>query len=227
MPLKSYSAAKLVGGGLCSTGFQSSSAVYCLRSVESLGLNHYGHSVTKMECIRILRVKFKLRNTFYDQKGPHKFTWSNTQGHRSTIDYILTNEEFHPSQIMDIRALTSPDIGSEHNMVLRKLRNIITPRKQLEHDKNKHPGGCEGSAWDENNWKRHKVQIDTKVYRGGKSFSEGKKRCIFEIQKYEDSDRTQKIRGSTEQSEQTNRGDNERKFSKDMENDMYGSQRRI
>ncbi|KAL3267452.1 hypothetical protein HHI36_011576 [Cryptolaemus montrouzieri] len=33
------------------------------------------------------------------------------------------------------------------------------------------------------------------VYGGGKSFSKGKKRSIFEIHKYEDTDRTQKIRG--------------------------------
>ncbi|KAL3284538.1 hypothetical protein HHI36_018696 [Cryptolaemus montrouzieri] len=58
------------------------------------------------------------------------------------------------------------------------------------------------------------------VYRGGKRFSKGKKRSIFEIQKYEDSDRTQKIRGGTEQSEQTNQGDKERTLEKISEENM-------
>ncbi|KAL3267774.1 hypothetical protein HHI36_006901, partial [Cryptolaemus montrouzieri] len=83
-------------------------------------------------------------------------------------------------------------------------------RLKLEHDKNKHSGGCKGSAWDANSWKRQKAQIDTMVYREVKASAKEKKRSIFEIQKYEDSDRIQKIREGTEQSEETNQGDKER-----------------
>jgi hypothetical protein len=45
--------------------------------------------------------------------------------YRSTIDYILTNKNIHPSQILDVSSITTADIGSDHRMVLGKLKTEI------------------------------------------------------------------------------------------------------
>jgi hypothetical protein len=34
-----------------------------------------------------------INNTFFDHKPQHKYTWENTRGYRSTIDYTLTNKK--------------------------------------------------------------------------------------------------------------------------------------
>ena len=38
------------------------------------------------------------------------------------IDYNITNRNIQPSQIMDVRAFTTPDIGSDHRLVAAKFR---------------------------------------------------------------------------------------------------------
>jgi len=46
------------------------------------------------------------------------------------IDYIITNRKIHPSQILDVRALRTPDIGSDHRMVVAKFRVSAQPKKK-------------------------------------------------------------------------------------------------
>ena len=46
------------------------------------------------------------------------------------IDYIITNRNIHPSQILDIRAFRTPDIGSDHRMVVAKFRVSAQPKKK-------------------------------------------------------------------------------------------------
>lgn len=70
-----------------------------------------------------------VNNTFFDHKTQPKYTFENIQGRRSMIDYSLTNREFNPSQIIDVRALDTPDIGSYHKMVMCKIKLILGKRK--------------------------------------------------------------------------------------------------
>jgi len=64
----------------------------------------------------------RINNTFFNHKRNHKITWSDSRGWHSTIDYIITNRNIHPSQILDVRAFRAPDIGSDHRMVIAKFR---------------------------------------------------------------------------------------------------------
>lgn len=49
------------------------------------------------------------------------------------IDHVITNRSIHPKQILDVRALTSTDVGSDHRLILCKYRSynrlIIKKRK--------------------------------------------------------------------------------------------------
>lgn len=69
--------------------------------------------------------ELRINNTFFKHKEQHKYTFQNTRGDRSMIDYILTNRKIHCTQILDIRCLCSANIGSDHNLVLGKIRMAI------------------------------------------------------------------------------------------------------
>jgi hypothetical protein len=47
----------------------------------------------------------------------------------NNIDYIVTNRNVHPTQIIDIRSQTSTDVGSDHSLVLCKMRMKIRRNK--------------------------------------------------------------------------------------------------
>jgi len=72
----------------------------------------------------------RINNTFLNHKRNHKITWSDSRGRQSMIDYIITNRNIHPSQILDVRALRTPDIGSDHRMVVAKFRVSAQPKKK-------------------------------------------------------------------------------------------------
>lgn len=38
------------------------------------------------------------------------------------IDYIILNRALHPSQIIDVRSLTTANIASDHQLVIGKIR---------------------------------------------------------------------------------------------------------
>lgn len=81
-------------------------------------LNDNGMLLTQFCSDNALRIN----NTFFEHKMQSKMTWRNTRGSESVIDYIVSNRSIHPSQILDVRSLNSADIGSDHSLVLCKLR---------------------------------------------------------------------------------------------------------
>lgn len=44
------------------------------------------------------------------------------RGLKSTLDYIVTNRNTHPSTIVDVKTLNSADVGSGHRLLLCKLK---------------------------------------------------------------------------------------------------------
>jgi len=48
------------------------------------------------------------------------------------IDYIITNSNVHPSRILDVKTLNSSNTGTNHNLVLMKMRGTIQRRKKIE-----------------------------------------------------------------------------------------------
>ena len=76
--------------------------------------------------------ELRINNTFFDHKDQHKFTFTNTRGFKSIIDYIVTSRHLHPSQILDIRTLNSADVGSDHSLLLGKINLKLTSQKNRE-----------------------------------------------------------------------------------------------
>ncbi|KAH1006887.1 hypothetical protein HUJ05_007578 [Dendroctonus ponderosae] len=66
--------------------------------------------------------ELRINNTFFQHKPQHKFTFENTRGQKSIIDYIITNRNIHPSQVLDVRALSSANAVTNHNLVMAKIR---------------------------------------------------------------------------------------------------------
>lgn len=74
--------------------------------------------------------ELRINNTFFDHKPQQKITWSNTRGQTSMIDFIITNRTVHPSQILDVRSLTSANVGSDHLLILGRFRLAIQRKKK-------------------------------------------------------------------------------------------------
>ena len=68
------------------------------------------------------RNNFRINNTFFDHDFKYKYTFLGSQGQKSTIDYIITNRQFKPHEILDVRTLNSANVGSDHALVLCKIR---------------------------------------------------------------------------------------------------------
>lgn len=66
--------------------------------------------------------ELRINNTFFDHKEQHKYTFHNTRGQKSMIDFVITNRRVHPSQILDVRTLTSANVGTQHGLVLCEYR---------------------------------------------------------------------------------------------------------
>ncbi|XP_050516391.1 uncharacterized protein LOC126891253 [Diabrotica virgifera virgifera] len=70
-------------------------------------------------------------NTYFDHPIQHKITWSDTRGRNSMIDYIITNRQIHSRDIIDVRTLSSANVGSDHGLVLGKINiEFNTQRKR-------------------------------------------------------------------------------------------------
>ena len=76
--------------------------------------------------------ELRINNTFYQHKTQYKITWQNTRGQHSTIDYIVSNRKIHPSQIEDVRSLNPTDIGSDHSLVLCKMRLLLQKNRKKD-----------------------------------------------------------------------------------------------
>lgn len=73
--------------------------------------------------------ELRINNTYFNNKNQQKYTWLNTQGQKSTIDYIVSNK-YPPQTNTWHKMLNSSDIGSDHSLVLTKLRlELNTPTK--------------------------------------------------------------------------------------------------
>lgn len=78
---------------------------------------------------------------FYARKDKHKYTWESPDGRtKNMIDYIIVNKKWK-SSILSCRSFTSADIGSDHQLVMAKIRLRLkknqTPRtlKRLDIEK--------------------------------------------------------------------------------------------
>ncbi|XP_045466785.1 craniofacial development protein 2-like [Harmonia axyridis] len=69
--------------------------------------------------------ELRVNNTFFPHKSQHKFTFENSRGQKSVIDYVITNKNIHPSKILDVRVLSPADTITGHNLVLAKIRNEV------------------------------------------------------------------------------------------------------
>ncbi|XP_044751629.1 craniofacial development protein 2-like [Coccinella septempunctata] len=67
------------------------------------------------------RNEMRINNSYFPHRDQHKYTFCNTRGQKSTIDYIITNRSFTPDEIQDVRVLTSANTGTYHNLVLGKF----------------------------------------------------------------------------------------------------------
>lgn len=72
----------------------------------------------------------RINNTFFAHDFKYKYTFTNAQGQQSMIDYVITSRQFKPTEILDVRTLNSANIGSDHALVLCKIRLNITFRKR-------------------------------------------------------------------------------------------------
>ncbi|XP_055384192.1 uncharacterized protein LOC129613898 [Condylostylus longicornis] len=69
--------------------------------------------------------ELRINNTFFDHKLQHKYTFVDSRGRKSIIDYIITNINVHPAKIMDVRVLSSANVGTDLNLVLMKLNSKL------------------------------------------------------------------------------------------------------
>lgn len=80
----------------------------------------------------------RINNTFFEHDMKYKYTWQNTRGQQSVIDYIITNRSITPQTILDVRTLNAANIGSDHKLLLCKLRlSIPASTKPKPHRMNK------------------------------------------------------------------------------------------
>ncbi|KAK9881036.1 hypothetical protein WA026_014379 [Henosepilachna vigintioctopunctata] len=64
----------------------------------------------------------RINNTFYNHKDIYKYTFFNSRKQTSMVDYIVTNRNILPSQILDVRTLNSANVGTDHKLLLGKIR---------------------------------------------------------------------------------------------------------
>ena len=63
-----------------------------------------------------------IMNTTFQHKDIHKFTWdSKGRGLRSIIDYFIVRRTLRPG-VVDVRVVRGVELGSDHHLVLMKVR---------------------------------------------------------------------------------------------------------
>jgi len=73
---------------------------------------------------------FVITNTFFQHKGNHKYTWREDKRNKKTIiDYIIVDKELK-SVVQDSRVYRGFEIGSDHHLVLSKLKIKIQTRRR-------------------------------------------------------------------------------------------------
>ena len=71
-----------------------------------------------------------MSNTWFPHKRIHKYTWEcRGRGLRTIIDYFLIGIEVR-KQVVDVKAVRSAEIGSDHYLVLMKVKLKSQVRKE-------------------------------------------------------------------------------------------------
>lgn len=60
------------------------------------------------------QINFRINNTFFDHDFKYRYTFINAQGQVSMIHCILTDRQFNPTEILDVRTLNLLNICSDH-----------------------------------------------------------------------------------------------------------------
>lgn len=66
----------------------------------------------------------RTNNAFFQHKEQQKYTFSNTRGDKSIIDYLITNMKVEPQNILDVRVLTSANIGTHLKNLCRTYSHV-------------------------------------------------------------------------------------------------------
>ena len=71
-----------------------------------------------------------IMNTTFQHKDIHKFTWdSKGRGLRSIIDYFIVRRTLRPG-VVDVRVVRGVELGSDHHLVLMKVRLKVKKQKK-------------------------------------------------------------------------------------------------
>jgi len=73
---------------------------------------------------------FVVKGTMFPHRNIHKYTWTSTDGKtRNQIDHILIDRRWH-SSVLDVRSFRGPDCDTDHYLIVAKVREILSVRKQ-------------------------------------------------------------------------------------------------
>lgn len=62
-----------------------------------------------------------------------KITLIDTRTQSFMIDYVITNRAIHPKNTVDVRTLSSTNVGSDHGLVLGKIKiNLLKEKTKIE-----------------------------------------------------------------------------------------------
>ncbi|XP_062597006.1 craniofacial development protein 2-like [Saccostrea cucullata] len=79
-----------------------------------------------------LENKLVIGGTIFQHKNIHKLTWTSPDGHtQNQIDHVLINKRWRGT-LQDVRALRGADVGSDHTLVLVKLKLKLEKIKKGE-----------------------------------------------------------------------------------------------
>lgn len=91
-------------------------------------MNDNGHLLLNL----CMQNELRINNTYFVHSDSQKYTFENTRQQRSIIDHIITNKNVHPNKIIDVRALPSANIGTEHQLIMCKYRIKVIKGKQKQ-----------------------------------------------------------------------------------------------
>jgi len=102
-------------------------------------IGKHGEETRNESGTRLLRFsaenEFSIMNTHFEHKEIHKFTWECPgRGLRSIIDYFLVRVDMR-RDINDVRVIRGAEVGSDHHLLLMKMK--VRGRKQAKKEEKK------------------------------------------------------------------------------------------
>ena len=99
-------------------------------------LGRYGEDICNKNRKRLLQLSSEhnlwISNTWFPHKGIHKYTWEcRPKGLRSLIDHFLVSKESR-KQVTDVKAMRGAEIGSDHYLVLMKIKLKVKRMKRRQ-----------------------------------------------------------------------------------------------